>query len=98
MDRQLFAELYRFESTKAAALIAYKPEEMSELLLALSMRYRKEIIPWVLASPESSTEERQKKKKKKRVDLTDGKSVEAYYYAMIDKVKERTEKVKQEST
>ena len=96
MDRQLFAELYRFESTKAAALIAYKPEEMSELLLALSMRYRKEIIPWVLTSPESSTEERQKKKK--RVDLTDGKSVEAYYYAMIDKVKERTEKVKQEST
>jgi len=96
MDRQLFAELYRFEAIKSLAFMPYKPMEIADRLLALGTRYRKEIIPWVVEKTTSSTAQRQAKKR--RVDLTDGKSVEAFYYAMIDKVKKRTETIKQEST
>ena len=99
LDRQLFADLYRFECMKTSALMPYSPEKVSEHLETLGKRYRSEIIPWVLDNKKgssSSAGRKQEKKERKKVDLKDAKSVEGYYYAVIQQVREREAKMKQD--
>jgi len=79
-------------------MIHLKPEDTIKMLGTLGTNYRKEVMPWVLEDKkETSTDERRKKKRVlKKVDLADEKSVESYYYAVVNQVRKRTEKLKRE--
>jgi len=79
-------------------MMAAKPEETMNILDTLGTNYRHEVMPWVLADKKktSTGERREKKRVRQKLDLTDEKSVESFYYAMINNVRKRTKKLKRE--
>ena len=79
-------------------MMPYKENETIEILNAFGTNYRKEVMPWMVGDKkETSTGERRKKKRVlKKVDLTDEKSVQSYYHAVISNVRKRKEKLTRE--